>query len=99
MIRHLVMWKLATDDPAEKARIVAEMTERFTALVPVIDGIERLELRADLGDTEGNWDVLLDGDYRDAATLEGYQVHPAHREVAVFVRSVYAQRACIDFGL
>jgi hypothetical protein len=97
MIRHLVLWRLASDDPAERARNVAEMSERFGALVGVIDGLERLAIRSDVGDTEGNWDVVLDGDYRDAAALEGYQVHPAHQEVAVFVRSVVAERACIDF--
>lgn len=98
MIRHLVLWKLATDDAEEKARIVAEMAERFGALVPLIDGTERLEIHADLGDTDGNWDVVLDSDYRDAAALEAYQVHPAHQEVAAYVRSVVTARVCVDFS-
>ena len=97
MIRHLVLWKLAAVDAEEKAAIVAEMAARFGALVPVIDGTERLEVHADLGETDGNWDVVLDADYRDTAALEAYQVHPAHVEVASFVRSVVTARTCIDF--
>lgn len=97
MIRHLVLWKLAAQDPEEKARVVAEMAERFGALLPIIDGTERLDIRADLGDTDGNWDVVLDSDYRDAAALAAYQVHPAHVEVAGFVKSVVTARVCVDF--
>ena len=98
MIRHLVLWKLAAETAEEKAAVVAEMVERFGSLVPLIDGTERLDIRADLGETEGNWDVVLDSDYRDAAALDAYQVHPAHVEVAAWVRSVVTARVCVDFA-
>jgi hypothetical protein len=45
MIRHLVLWKLSADDPDEKAQIVAELTRRFSALLPDIDGTQRLDIR------------------------------------------------------
>jgi hypothetical protein len=99
VIRHLVFWKLAVDDPAEKAAQVAELAERFSALVPVIDGTERIDIRSDLGETDGNWDVVLDSDHRDREALAAYQVHPAHQEVAAYVRTLVTARACIDFEL
>lgn len=99
MIRHLVMWKLASDDPAEKAAQVAQLAARFGALVEVIDGTERLEVRGDLGETDGNWDVVLDADYRDREALAVYQSHPAHVEVAAYVRTLVASRACVDWEL
>jgi hypothetical protein len=97
VIRHLVLWQLAAETPDEKAAVVAELARRFGALVPLIDGTERLDIRADVGTTDGNWDVVLDADYRDAAALDSYQVHPAHQEVVAFVRSVVTARVCIDF--
>ena len=97
MIRHLVLWRLAAETPEEKAAVAAELAERFAALVPVIDGTERLDLRADLGHTDGNWDVVLDADYRDEEALEAYQVHPAHQAIVAYVRSVTTARACVDF--
>lgn len=97
MIRHLVLWKLAAETAEEKTAVVAEMQRRFAALVPIIDGTERLDIRADLGTTDGNWDVVLDSDYRDAAALDAYQVHPAHQEVAAYVRTVVTSRVCVDF--
>jgi hypothetical protein len=97
MIRHLVLWKLATDVPDEKAQIVAELKRRFSALLPIIDGTQRLDIRADVGSTAGNWDVVLDADYLDEAALAFYQSHPAHLEVATYVRSVVSDRVCVDF--
>lgn len=96
MIRHLVLWNLVADGDAEKELIVAELAERFAALEH-LDGVERLEIRADLGETDGNWDVVLVGDYRDTAALDAYQVHPAHQDVVAYVKSVVTSRACIDF--
>lgn len=97
MIRHLVLWKLVAEDPGEKAQIIAELSRRFSALLPIIDGTQRIDIRADLGATAGNWDVVLDADYVDAAALDFYQTHPQHLEVAGYVRSVIRERACIDF--
>lgn len=99
MIRHLVMWKLATQDPQERAAQVAELAQRFGALVGVIDGTERIHIRGDLGETDGNWDVVLDADYRDRDALEAYQSHPAHVEVAAYVRSLVVSRACVDWEI
>ncbi len=99
MIRHLVLWKLADDALADKELIVAEFEQRFGALVPIIDGLERLDIRADLGGTGGHWGGVLAAGYRDTAALDGYQVHPAHVEVAAYARSVVTARACIDFDV
>ena len=98
MIRHLVLWNLAADADDDKQLLVAELEQRFAAL-EVLDGVERLEIRADIGETDGNWDVVLVGDYRDTAALDAYQGHPAHQEVAAYVRSVVTARACIDYEI
>lgn len=97
MIRHLVLWKLSDDATVDRASIAADLAERFGALVPIIDGLERLEIRTDLGEVDGNWDLALDADYRDGAALDAYQAHPEHQTVAAHVRSLVTARACIDF--
>lgn len=99
MIRHIVMWRLQTSDASERAAQIAQLRERFEALVPVIDGTRSLQIVADVAQTDGNWDVALIGDYDDHAALDAYQVHPAHQEVAAYVRSVVAARACVDYEL
>lgn len=99
MIRHIVMWKLATDDPAQKSAQIDTLRDRFAALVGVIEGTRSLDIVADVDRTDGNWDVALIGDYDDHQALDAYQVHPAHQDVVTYVRSVVSARACIDFEL
>ena len=99
MIRHLVLWKLAAESADEKAAVVAELQERFAPLVSLIDGTERLDIRADLDATDGNWDVVLDSDYRDADALDAYQVHPSHQAVVPQIKALVSQRAAVDFEL
>ena len=44
-----------------------------------------------------NWDVTLVADVDSLDDLEAYQVHPAHQEVGVYLRSVVQSRVAVDF--
>ncbi len=96
MIRHIVTWRLAAEDPEQRRADAESIRERIEALLGVAPA-QRLEVGIDLGATEGNWHVVLDSDFASAEELAAYQVHPAHVEVAGFVRSLTAERACVDY--
>ena len=67
------------------SRSPREIKERLEALAAVIPGIARAHVGIDLGETAGNWDVVLDSDFASREDLQAYQVHPAH-----------ADRLCVD---
>ncbi|KTS01500.1 MULTISPECIES: Dabb family protein [Microbacterium] len=96
-IRHIVLWKLAADDADTRALHAEQIEERLLGLRDVIDEIEHLEIGRNVVSPQTNWDVALVSQFADADALERYQVHPAHQEVAAFVRSVVAERACVDY--
>lgn len=96
-IRHIVLWKLAAEDADTRALHAEQIAERLTALVPVIDEIDALEVGRNVANPATNWDVALVSEFADAEALERYQVHPAHQEVAAFVRTVVADRAVVDY--
>jgi hypothetical protein len=96
VIRHVVLWKLAATDPAQRRSDAAGIRERLTPLVGVIPGLRSLSVGADTGATDGNWDVVLVSEHDDQEAVAGYQVHPAHVEVAAWVRTVVRERACVD---
>lgn len=98
-IRHIVMWTLAAEDAATKAAHSAEIAERLTALVGVVEEIQSLTVSTNVAYPEQNSDVVLVADYADLDALDRYQKHPAHQEAAAFVRSVVSARASIDFAL
>lgn len=97
MIRHIVMWKLAATDPAERAEAAAIITRELTGLVPLIPEIGTLEVRSNEGYFDVNFDLVLIAEYATWADLEAYQVHPEHQRVVPIVRANVSARASVDF--
>ena len=96
-LRHVVSWKMAAEDPAERAEHAAGIASRLEALVGVVPEIRALSTGVNVAYPEANWDVSLVADFDDLAGLEAYQVHPAHKEVVAYVRSVVGGRSAVDF--
>ena len=98
-VRHVVTWKMATEDPAERAEHAAGVASRLNALVGVVPSIRALVTGVNTLAIDGNWDVTLIADFDDVAGLDAYQVHPAHQEVVGFVRTVSGGRSAVDFEI
>ena len=96
-IRHVVAWKLAAEDAGERAADAAEVARRLNALDGVVPQLRSISAGANSAYPDTNWDVTLVADFDSLAALEEYQVHPAHEEVAAFIRSVVASRVAVDF--
>ena len=93
------MFQLSAASDAERAADLSGLSERLTALVGVVPGLQSLVVKPDLGLVEGHWDVVLVSEHDDNEALEGYQSHPAHVEAGAFVRSVTNDRATVDYEL
>jgi len=98
VIRHVVVFRMAADDPDQRSRDVAEVRGRLEALVGVVPGIKELVVRPDLG-VEGHWDLALVTLHDSREDLARYAAHPTHREVIAFCDSVVAERAVVDSDL
>jgi hypothetical protein len=96
VIRHIVTWRLAAEDAAQREADAHGIKERLEALRGVV-AAERIEVGIDLGATDGNWHVVLDSDFATADDLAAYQAHPQHLEAAAFIRSVVDARSCVDY--
>lgn len=96
-LRHVVMWKMAAPDAADRAAHAAEVVRRLAALDGVVPQIEAITVGANSEYDDVNWDVTLVADFADLAALEAYQVHPAHEEAAAYIRSVVGARAAVDY--
>lgn len=99
MIRHVVTWKLASEDAAERGAQAAEVARRLNALDGVVPQLRSISAGANSIYPEANWDVTLVADFDSVEALEQYQVHPAHEEAAAYIRSVVASRVAVDFEI
>lgn len=97
-VRHIVTWKLATEDPTTKSAHAAAIVEGLRSLVGVVTEIRTLDAGSDVTGG-GNWDVALTADFDDSDALARYQADASHQEVARFIRSVIADQTAVDFIL
>jgi hypothetical protein len=95
-IRHVVMWRLATTDDAERAEQAATIKAKLESLPPLVPQLQRLEVGVNALPS-GDFDVVLISDFADEEALQGYQEHPEHVKVAAYIRSVVGGRAAVDF--
>lgn len=95
-IRHVVAFRLATEDPVLRAEQAAHIARSLLELQGVVPELLSISAGAEAL-FEQNWDVALVADFADRAGLDAYQVHPAHVAVSSYVRSVLAERAAVDF--
>jgi hypothetical protein len=96
MIRHIVSWKLAAEDAAQRASDAEGIRERLEGLRGQL-AAELIEVGVDVNETDGNWDVVLNSVFASREDLAAYQVHPAHVEAAGFIKSVVSARSCVDY--
>lgn len=97
MIRHTVIWRMAADDAETRAEHAAEVARLLEGLVGVVPVIRSLSVGVNVAVPESNADVALLIDLDDLAALDAYQTHPAHQQVAGYIRSVTGDRLAVDF--
>jgi len=96
VIRHIVAFELNAPDEEARVAHIRRMQDVLEAL-SVLDEVESITVRPDLGTVEGHWDVVLVSEHRSAADLEAYQVHPEHQRAARIAGEFVARRAVVDY--
>lgn len=99
MLRHIVSWKLTGEDVAEVDAQVERIASDLESLVGRIPEILSLRVVRNVVNPGTNFDAAVIADFEDAAALETYISHPAHVDAAGYLKSVTAERACVDFIL
>ncbi|BDV31685.1 Dabb family protein [Microbacterium terricola] len=99
MIRHIVAFTLAAEDPAVRAEQAAEAARQLNALLGVVPTLRTMTAGANTLALGTNWDLALVADFDDEAGLDAYQVHPQHQEVVAYIGSIRKERIAVDFEL
>ncbi|MDD5329147.1 MAG: Dabb family protein [Sulfuricella sp.] len=96
MIKHIVVWRLdeRAGDKAANALRLKQLLEGLNGRIP---GLLKLEVGIDFSRENESSDVVLVSEFESRQALEAYQTHPAHAEVAPFVKSVRSERRVIDY--
>lgn len=96
MIKHIVMWRL-DEQAGDKAHNALRLKELLEGLNGRIPGLLKLEVGIDFSREGESSDVVLYSEFESRQALDSYQKHPAHAEVAPFVKSVRSERRIVDY--
>lgn len=94
MLQHYVFLKFKQDTSDEH---IAELSRRMRALVPVVPGIEHLEVGRDILRDARSWDLILIMRFASVEALRAYQQHPEHQAVMAFNQPFVADVGSVDF--
>lgn len=97
MIKHIVMWNVRGDTPAEKARGIARLRRSFESLRGRIPGLLHLEIGVDTSRIDYACDVVLYSEFESQAALDAYGSHPEHLRVKDEVADLRIARHQVDY--
>ncbi|MEO3784389.1 Dabb family protein [Actinocorallia sp. B10E7] len=91
MLTHIVLMKFTDPERAPEAK------GKLEALGPVVDEIRKITVGLDVVRGEVSYDLVLITEHESLEELKAYQGHPAHLEVAGWLRPLLSARATVDF--
>lgn len=98
-IRHIVMWNVAGDTPAEKRHNIDCLRRSFESLNGRIPGLRHLEIGLDTSGVSYACDVVLYSEFDSQEALEAYAHHPAHLQVKAELGSMRTTRHQVDYSV
>lgn len=98
MIKHIVMWRLKNvADDINKQAAAQRMQSLLEGLQAQISQIKKIEVGINIAPGLDAADIVLYSEFETLADLNAYQQHPAHLEVAEFVKTVRIERRVVDY--
>jgi hypothetical protein len=97
MIKHIVMWNVRGDSPAEKATGIARLEKAFASLRGKISGLIHLEIGVDSSRVDYACDVVLYSEFESQAALDAYGSHPEHLRVKNELAELRTTRHQVDY--
>lgn len=99
MIKHIVMWNVRGDTPAEKTLAISQLQRSFESLRGRIPGLLHLEIGVDSSRIDYACDVVLYSEFESQAALDAYGTHPEHLRVKQELGDLRIARHQVDYAV
>ena len=97
MVKHIVMWNVRGETPAQKKDAATLVKTAFESLTGKIPGLTRLEVGLDVSAVDYACDVVLYSEFESQESLDAYATHPEHLRVKQLVGDVRIARHQVDY--
>ncbi len=98
MIKHIVMWKIRGDTPAERESNVRAVKASLESLQGKVPGLTKLDVGLGVSRVDYACDVVLVSEFESSAALEAYAEHPEHLRVKREMRDLRIARYQVDYA-
>ncbi|WP_441280212.1 Dabb family protein [Bradyrhizobium sp. 63_E2_N1_3] len=98
-IRHIVMWRLRGETPAERSAARSKVKTLFEGLRGRIEGLTHIEVGVDVSEVDYACDVVLFSEFADHAALAAYATHPEHLRVREALGDLRIGRFQVDYPI
>lgn len=97
MIKHVVLFKLRDEVPADKKLTAMHEFKRAIEALPCkIPVIRKIEVGLNINPAE-TWSVALYSEFDSLEDVEVYATHPDHLAAGKLLADVKESRACVDY--
>ena len=97
MVKHIVMWNVRGESPAQKKESATLVKTAFESLSGKIPGLTRLEVGLDVSAVDYACDVVLYTEFESQESLDAYATHPEHLRVKQLVGDIRIARHQVDY--
>jgi hypothetical protein len=97
MFKHIVMWNVRGETPAQKTDAAKLIKSAFENLNGKIPGLLKLEIGIDVSRIDYACDVVLYSEFDSNESLHAYASHPEHLRVRQELEGVRTSRHQVDF--
>ena len=99
MVKHIVLFKLKDDVPAEeKLAVKTKFKEAIEALPAKISVIRKVEVGLNINPGE-TWNIALYSEFDTLEDVRYYATHPEHVAAGKILAETKESRACVDYEL
>lgn len=99
MVKHIVLFKLRADVPAEqRLEAMRSFKAAIEALPERISCIRKVEVGLNVNSSEA-WNIALYSEFDSLDDVKRYAVHPDHVAAGKLLAEVKESRACVDYEI
>ncbi len=98
-VRHIVMWNVRGDTPAEREGNLQRLRTGFESLRGKVPGLLRLEIGQDTSRVDYACDVVLMTEFESQAALDAYATHPEHLRLRQELGDMRIARHQVDYAV
>jgi hypothetical protein len=100
MVKHIVMLRLKNyENKTQKLENALKLKKALEDMKFSIQEIKHLEVGLNFNEKPGAYDLVLSTSFISEDDLEIYRMHPEHKKVLVFLRTVSDETAVVDYEI